>query len=278
MTRSLGIVVPAFEPDPDRLSRYVEAIDRQIDPDAIRVELDDPTPGVVDALRGLPASIAVSSRRRGKGAAITAGFESLDTDVLAFADADGSTAAVEFERVVTPVVNGEADLAVGSRRHPESTVASHQTFARRYLGDGFAALARMVLDAQLYDYQCGAKAIDAAAWKAVREQLHEPGFAWDIELIALVGAHSYRIEEVPIEWEDVPGSTVSPIRDTLGMARGVFAARHRARLRGGNRIHRLVDRTLSGSPSVLDRVAESDESRTFFEERQRDTDGTGGGE
>ncbi|SHH15353.1 glycosyltransferase [Halobaculum gomorrense] len=257
MQPTVGVVVPAYHPDPGRLRTYLRAIRETFDPDELRVELDLPE-GRTDAVAGsadgesagaaapfdLPAGVdcRVARRRRGKGAAVTAGFEALSTDVYAFADADGATPAASLADVIAPVCDGGADLAAGSRRHPDSVVRSHQTFARRFLGDGFAWIARRLLDAELYDYQCGAKAITATAWERVRDHLYEPGFAWDIELVAVAGALDYRIAEVPIAWEDQPGSTVSPVGDTLDMGRGLLVARHRARLIRDDRLHRLIDR------------------------------------
>ncbi|MFC7070879.1 glycosyltransferase [Halobaculum lipolyticum] len=247
MQPTVGVVVPAYRPDPGRLRTYLRSLRETLAPDELRVELDAPGatagPDPVADLR-LPDGVDCRAvrRRRGKGAAVTAGFEALSTDVYAFADADGATPAASVASVVDPVTAGEADLAAGSRRHPAADVRSHQTFARRFLGDGFAWIARRLLDAKLYDYQCGAKALTAEAWTGVRDHLYEPGFAWDIELVAVAAALDYRIAEVPVTWEDQPGSTVSPVTDALDMGRGLLVARHRARLIRDDRLHRLLDR------------------------------------
>jgi hypothetical protein len=208
---------------------------------------------VVAELAGGLATVSVSDRRRGKGAAITDGFEALETDVLAFADADGSTPAGSMAEVVAPVVEGSAALAVGSRRHPDATVRSHQTLVRRRLGDAFAALAGMLLEVRLYDYQCGAKALSADAWRQVRGHLYEPGFAWDVELVAITVALELSVVEVPIVWEDQPGSTVSPIRSSWGFGRTLLAARHRAKLLADDPLHAAIDRRREGRPALVDR-------------------------
>lgn len=228
MNRSVGIVVPAFRPDIERLRAYVHAINDEIDPAIIRIELDDADPEVCESLSDLKAVVNAVDRRRGKGAAITDGFEALDTDIRGFADSDGATPASSLSTVVGRVRDGNADLAVGSRRHPEATVQSHQTVTRRYLGDGFAWLARRIVGTDLYDYQCGAKALTAETWAEVREHLATSGFAWDIELIALVAARKRTILEVPVVWEDQPGSTVSTGRTTLALAAELLRARARA--------------------------------------------------
>lgn len=253
MVGSLGVVVPAYEPDVPALCQYVRGLDERLAPAMIRIELDAPTPAVVDALDDLPATVHVAERRRGKGAAITYGFEQLDTDVLALADADGSTPPSSMADVTAPVVGGDANLAVGSRRHPEAMVRSHQTYARRWLGHGFAWIARRMLEPPLYDYQCGAKAIDRAAWRDVRHHLYEPGFAWDIELIAMTAALDYRIAEIPIVWEDHPGSTVSPVDTTLELGRALLATRHRAKLLRDDPLHAAIDVYREDRPPLVNR-------------------------
>ncbi|QLG28571.1 glycosyltransferase [Halorarum halophilum] len=252
---TVGVVVPAYDPRPERLRAYLRDLRAVLDPDELRVELDAPAREGAASL-DLPADVDcnVARRRRGKGAAVTAGFEALSTDVLAFVDADGATPADSFADVVSGVTEGGADLAVGSRRHPAADVRSHQTFARRFLGDGYAWIARRLLDAKLYDYQCGAKAMTAGAWETVRDHLYEPGFAWDIELVAVAAALEYDLVEVPVTWEDQPGSTVSPVSDTIDMGRGLLVARHRARLIRDDRLHRLLDR--EGATALVERPGE----------------------
>ena len=253
MSRTVGVVVPAYRPNVTQLSRYVRALDEELSPAAVRIELDDPEPGVVDALADLPATVVAAAERRGKGAAITAGFEAIDTDVLVFVDADGSTPPEAVADVLTPVLAGEADLSVGSRRHPESEVLGHQTFARRRLGDAFAWVARRLLEAPLYDFQCGAKALTHETWEAVRDHIYEPGFAWDVELIAMAVAFDFRVVETPITWEDRPGSTVSPVGTTISMGKALFVARHRAKRLEDSRVHDAIAARREEPTALVDR-------------------------
>lgn len=270
MTR-LGLVIPAYRPDVSRLTGYVQALADRLEPTVIRIELDAPRAGVTDeiraALHDVPVEVNAVDRRRGKGAAITAGFEAMTADVYVFADADGSTPPESLERVIAPVRDGEADLAVGSRRHPDATVESHQGILRRYLGDGYAWLARRVVGGGLYDYQCGAKAISADAWTSVRIHLHEAGFAWDMELVAVANALGHRLREVPVTWADRPGSTVSPVADSPQLLVGLIAARHRANVIRGTQPHRFVESRRRHSPPLVDRVTH---------DRREPTDGNAG--
>jgi hypothetical protein len=252
MEGSLGIVIPAYRPSVGRLAAYVRTLDRTLAPETIRIELDAPKADTAEQLASLPATVAVSPTRRGKGHAITAGFEALDTDLRLFLDADGSTPVESAACVLEPLYDGHADIAAGSRRHPESVVTSHQTFLRRRLGDGFAWTARRLLEASLYDYQCGAKALTADAWRTVRPHLYEPGFAWDVELLAMAGALDLRIVEVPITWEDAPGSTVDPLGTALDLARALLVVRHRAKRVQNSRLHDVIAATRDDT-ALIDR-------------------------
>lgn len=259
MTRTVGLVIPAYRPDVETLSAYVGALADHLDPEptVIRIELDDASDEIVTALETpstpVPVTVNAVDARRGKGAAITAGFEALETDVRAFADADGSTPASSVADVVETVVEGRANLAAGSRRHPTATVESHQSFARKRLGDVFAWTASRLLEVSLYDYQCGAKAIDGETWEAVRTHLCEPGFAWDIELIALTNALGYRVLEVPVTWEDDPKSTVSPIGTSIELGLSLCRSRHRAKHLRGDRIHTVIANRRSQPVPLLER-------------------------
>ncbi|MEF8774546.1 MAG: glycosyltransferase [Halobacteriales archaeon] len=254
MSASVGIVIPAYRPDLDRLASYVAAIRAELSPATVLVEVDAPTAETEAALAEMPVTVHAAAERRGKGAAITAGFERLETDVLAFADADGSTPAPSLAEVVAPAATGDAEVAVGSRRHPDADVATHQTYARRWLGDGFAWLARRLLSVPLYDYQCGAKAVTRDAWKRVRGHLYEPGFAWDVEFVAMAGALGCGVAEVPVRWEDQPGSTVSPLGTAVDLFRALLAVRHREKLLADHPLHSVVAARRDRPAALVDRV------------------------
>lgn len=240
MDDAVGIVIPAYRPDLPTLLEYVAALRDAVDPHTIHVELDDPAPGMAEELRAAGLSVYAAPTRRGKGAAITHGFEVLETDVLAFVDADGSTTAEAMAAVIDAI--GTAPVAVGSRRHPDATIGSHQSLVRRRFGDVFAFVARWLVDLEVHDVQCGAKAMQADAWQQIRSHIYESGFAWDVEVLAVARALDIEIVEVPITWVDDPASTVDPLWTTLDMFRALMSVRHRTKVLRGSRLHRLARR------------------------------------
>lgn len=217
--KSKGIVLPAYHPDWQELLSYIERLQEEVDPDRIILELDE------DEARELPSNVEVfqSERRRGKGAAISHGFDRLDTDKRLFADADGSVPPEAIERLL----DSEADLVLGSRRHPESEIMSSQTPGRKLLGDIFSMFAESLLNLEIQDYQCGAKAVTAELWQDIGPRMASKDFSWDLELISRAYSQGYSVQEVPVTWEDREGSTV-PISSTiLEMTAELFRARRR---------------------------------------------------
>jgi hypothetical protein len=225
----VGIVIPAYKPDPSQLVSYASSLLDGVDAAVVHIELDDPTGDVDIDETSVSEDISINkeSYRRGKGAAITHGFEKIKTEYLAFTDADGSTPVESVKEVVSGL--SSTHVCVGSRRHPDAIIEAHQTVFRRFLGDGFAWSARRLLDVQLSDYQCGIKAITREAWQKVRTHLYEPGFAWDIELVAIAHALGYDITEIPITWHDNAGSTVNPLTTTVELGRTLLQLRFRTR-------------------------------------------------
>ncbi|WP_122090945.1 glycosyltransferase [Halalkalicoccus subterraneus] len=224
---SIGIIIPAYDPDILTLEHYIERIRHILTPEIIRVEIDAPKQAHVDRLKDVADVVNVSTNRRGKGGAIMEGFDAVETDVLAFADADGSIPAASLNNVVRHVSDSRTDVSIGSRRHPASHIIAHQTTIRRFLGDVFAFAARKLLPTQCRDYQCGAKAVRAEAWNSIGHHCYEAGFAWDLEFVSVAGSLGYDIAEVPVDWKDHPDSTVNPVSTALELATALFDVKRR---------------------------------------------------
>lgn len=226
MSKTIGVTIPAYRPDISQINQYIKSI-RDLDfIDTIHIELDKPSVVDVSSIVGFDSMNTVEERR-GKGKAITAGFDFLSTDVFVFADADGAIPANSLKRVILPVKNEFVPMAVGSRRHPDADIISHQTVIRRRMGDIFAWMARQLSSVSLYDYQCGAKAVSADVWDTIQPHIYESGFAFDFELIELVSRSGHEIREIPIVWDDVSESTVNPIKDSFLMAVKLYTIRKR---------------------------------------------------
>ncbi|ELZ04521.1 glycosyltransferase [Natrialba aegyptia] len=240
MTDSLGVVIPAYDPDPLALSRYLTAVRTALNPETVRVELDQPTESHVELLSESSIDLNTSRDRRGKGAAIAAGFDALDTDIYVFADADGSIPVSSLDEIVREIRAGDSEVCIGSRRHPSSEILAPQAVGRRFLGSLFAVVARRILPTRCRDYQCGAKAVRADAWESIGRHCYERGFAWDLEFVSVADVLGYDIVEVPVVWADRSDSTVDPLSTSFELLAALITVKRRTDAIATNRAVRTT--------------------------------------
>ncbi|MCX6401585.1 MAG: glycosyltransferase [Propionibacteriales bacterium] len=152
--------------------------------------------------------------RQGKGAAVRAGLLATDADLVCFMDADGATGLDAIENAWRRIVLG-ADVVIGSRGLAESDTEARHCRTR---SAGAAAYRRLAgrLTPGIVDTQCGFKFFRGALVRAVVADLRTAGFSFDVELLVLLRAAGAQIEEMPVSWVDVPGSTFGPARHGAG--------------------------------------------------------------
>jgi dolichyl-phosphate beta-glucosyltransferase len=197
---------------------------------------------IVAATGAPPAIIAAShlERNMGKGYAVRHGWKAAqNARWLAFADADGATPAREVARVFDAIyrTNDPRRCYFGSRvRMLGRSVDRH--WKRHAIGRLYATLVGMMINEGIYDAQCGFKVIPADAFAAVADLLWEDRFAFDSELVAALSDAGYPLEEIAVDWNDVPGSKVSVVKESLRMTVSLLFISSRKR-RGLYRSRRL---------------------------------------
>ena len=133
-------------------------------------------------------------RNLGKGAALATGIAAAlqrGAEVIVTLDADGQHPPEEIPRLVTPVVAGEADLALGARAR-----SAAMPLGRRCTNRLSAVLASRIGGVSVPDAQTGFRAMSRATALAVR-----PGERrYDFETAFLLGAltRGLRVRSVPV--------------------------------------------------------------------------------
>jgi hypothetical protein len=151
----------------------------------------DETVAVAKAQGALVCDVPVN---RGQGAALRLGYRLAregGASYIVTTDADGQYNPAEIERVLAPVVAGEADFVTGSRK-----LGSQETKDPvRRLGTWVFAMAISMLTHQhITDSSFGLRAMRAEVTGAVR--LEQPQYQ-SSELLIAVLAHGFRVVEVP---------------------------------------------------------------------------------
>jgi len=165
---------------------------------------------------------------QGKGAAIKAAWTTGSAHrQLAFVDADGAVSAVEVRRLFDSVHAQRTPSIVFASRIRMLGRQVERSFARHLTGRLFASLVGMSICPRIYDSQCGFKILPASSWAAVAGKVREDGFAFDVELLAVLLPGPVPIIEIPVDWYDQAGSRVRVLRDSVRMALAIRRIRRR---------------------------------------------------
>ena len=174
------------------------------------------TDGTSDLARRMGAQV-IREPRRGYGRACLTGLANTEKpDVVVFLDGDYSDRPSELAILLAPIIEGRADITLGSRLGGKSNGGAlpwHQSFGNR-LAAGLIRLLYGVKVTDLGPFRAGrAEALRALA-------LEETTYGWAVEMILKGARAGLRIVEVPVSYYPRIGeSKISgTVRGTLGAA------------------------------------------------------------
>jgi len=220
-----SLVIPAYNEE-KRITDLFESI-RQFEGELIVVcDGNDGTADVVETIAKKRPDLVIRclrfTTRLGKGGGVIAGLSSAQAPLVGYVDADGSTSIDEMRRLFSHLSTSE--VVIGSRWVPGSQLAVRQGLMRRMESRSFNLLIRLLFGLSFNDTQCGAKVFKKSAVDAVLPHLKARGFEFDVELIWKMARAGYRIEEVPIAWQNKGDSRVKK-GDMIRMLAGLLKVR-----------------------------------------------------
>ncbi|MEV0457234.1 glycosyltransferase family 2 protein [Catellatospora methionotrophica] len=173
------------------------------------------TDGSGDVARAHGAHV-VAVPQRGFGAAAHAGLLAATSDVVCFADADGSFDLTQLPRVADPVLARHADLVLG-RRRPRTAAAwpAHARLANAVLAWRMRSNLRVAIH-------------DLGPMRAARRDallalnLRDRRFGYPLEMIVAAARAGWHVGEVDVDYAPRAEGTRSKVTGTvLGTARAV---------------------------------------------------------
>lgn len=219
---SCMVVIPAFDEE-DNVPGVLGAMPSIVAglPVHTIVVADGCTDATEEAAARLGAVVIRRDLRRGSGAAVRVGYRcAIDAgaSVVVTLDADGQHDPGEMERLVAPLLNGDADMVQGSR-----TLGSFEADSRvrRHGVSLFARLLSLLGRSAITDPSTGYRAITAAALQ--RLDLRQDQF-YVSELILEALRKRLRVVEVPITLKRrAAGTTKKPtaIRYAWGFSKAM---------------------------------------------------------
>lgn len=191
------------------------------------------TDGTADVARAA-GCVVVTEGRRGYGSACLAGLAHLETiapppDVVVFLDADRSDDPREMAGLLAPIVDGRADLVIGSRalgRRERGALLPQQR-----LGNAIAAaMIRALYGVRVTDLG----PFRAVTWDALRSLgMSDRDYGWTAEMQVKAIRAGLRYAEVPVTYRRRIGRSkiAGTVRGTVGAGYKIVATilRHAGR-------------------------------------------------
>lgn len=212
----VSLIIPALNEE-ESLPLVLRAIPRQAVHEIIVVDngSSDGTARVAEAA----GATVVPEPRRGYGSACLAGMAAMHApDVVAFLDADFSDRPEELPEVLAPILEGRADLVIGSRmigNRERGAMLPQALFGNR--------LATLLI--RLF---WGERFTDLGPFRAVRADalerlaMADRDFGWTVEMQVKAARAGLRCREVPVSYRRRVGRS-----KITGTVRGTVLASHK---------------------------------------------------
>jgi glycosyltransferase involved in cell wall biosynthesis len=170
------------------------------------------------------AQVIIHKERQGAGAATRSGFAAAkanNADILITLDGDGQHNPDEIPQVLAPIIDGEADMVIGSR------FIKAQTNIRRYRKFGIDVITwlfNFCSRVKVSDSQSCFRSHSRILIEAVN--ITENGFGFSVQVLIQARRAGLVIEEVPISCiYHSQGSSLNPVTHGIGVALNVIKLR-----------------------------------------------------
>jgi hypothetical protein len=164
--------------------------------------------------------------RRGRGAALKQAWTTSTADVMAYMDVDLSTGLHALPRLIEPIVDGLADVSIGSRLAKGATI--QRSVKREIISRTYNILTRSAFNYQIRDAQCGFKAVSSEVARKLIPEIEDNDWFFDTELLVLASRNGFVINEVPVRWIEDSDSRVRIARTAFADLQGIRRLRRHA--------------------------------------------------
>ena len=194
MVMKISVVIPAYNEE-----KAIGQVVRGVPDNSVHeiIVVDNGSTDDTADQAALAGARVVRETRSGYGSACLAGAKAAgDADIIVFLDGDRSDNPAQLKVIADPVINGQADLVIGSRIKgilDPGAMPLHGRMGNRLI----VSLLRL-----LY----GIKITDIGSFRAIKAQslfdlnMEQMTYGWPVEMVVKSARRGLRIQSVPIHY------------------------------------------------------------------------------
>lgn len=198
---AVSVLLPAFNEEAN-IKRSLRMVSRTVSGIGLEYEIvviddgsrDGTRLAATEEMDELPVKVVGHSINMGKGEALKYGTKFASGEITVFLDCDGEISPSELVEYLMALRN--ADLAIGSKRHPNSKVKT--PIERKFLSACFNYLVRIFTGIRCSDTQSGLKAFKTSSLKRIMPLVSVKRYAFDVEILAVASLMQMRVVEMPV--------------------------------------------------------------------------------
>ena len=213
------VIVPAYN-ESRRIAGAIEDLRRHVPWADVVVVDDGSTDGTAAAARAAGADVVVLPFNLGVGGAMQTGYLYAvreGYDVAVQFDGDGQHCAEEIPRLIEPVVNGQADLVIGSRLLGERI---YQFSVMRWIGSRMLVGMNWLLTGKkVHDPTSGFRAASGKMIRFFSRYYPQDYLSDTVEALAEAAWHGMTIREVPARMRMTRTSSINNLKGMIHMIR-----------------------------------------------------------
>jgi len=189
-------VIPAYNEERS-IAKVILQTKRYVD--IVIVGDDGSTDMTGEIARALGAVVVRNDRNRGKGYTLKLLFAKafeMGADIVVALDADGQHDPIYIPKLIEPLINGCADMAIGSRY---AGLKPREIPLYRRIGLKIIGLLHKPVIREVQDTQSGYRAYSKKVVEVLARELRVTGYGTETEQLYLAKQYGWRVVEIPVK-------------------------------------------------------------------------------
>ncbi len=219
-SHEIAIIIPCYN-EGKSIGEVVRSFKQQLPSSKIYVFDNNSTDNTVEEAKNAGAIVRFE-RKQGKGNVVRTMFRDIEADIYVMVDGDGTYPPEKVHDLIMPIINGNADMVIGSRLHKKS----RSEFRRLNLFGNwfFRMVINTIFKVSLTDILSGYRAFSRKFVKSI--PILSSGFEIETELTIRCLESNLKIVEVPIDLRPRQEGSISKInvvKDGLIILNTIFS-------------------------------------------------------